>query len=103
MENRVYGKVISADTTADEKVLMTRPDGMPAMVPGDLVDHYRVRKGFAIGYDPEVERERQIETRIMNEERAKFLMRKQSEDDKKAEATARRKAKAALEAEFGKE
>lgn len=36
----------------DERVLMTRPDGQPAMVPGDLVEKYIFRKGFKKGYTP---------------------------------------------------
>lgn len=39
----------------DEKVLMTRPDGQPAMVPVDLVNRYMYEKGFKKGYKPKEE------------------------------------------------
>jgi len=95
-----YGEVISSDS--DEKYLMTRPDGFPANVPGDLVEKYE-RKGYRMGYSEAENRQNQLETRILNEERAKFLEMKAREEDKKAEAAARRKAKEMLKDEFGVE
>lgn len=43
----------------DVKVLMTRPDGQPAIVPGNLVEKYIFHKGFKKGYIPPKEEKKE--------------------------------------------
>lgn len=101
-KNKVYTKDMNTgELKSDDKVMMTRPDGQPAIVPADLVQTYQFIKGFKLGYSESESREAQIENRIYQEERFKALMRKQAAEEKAMEAEARRKAKAKLKEEFG--
>ena len=101
-KNKVYTRNMNTgELTSDDKVMMTRPDGLPANVPADLVQTYQFVKGFKLGYSEEESRETQIENRIYQEERAKVLMHQQAAAEKAMEAEARRKAKAKLQEEFG--
>jgi len=76
---------------------------MPAMVPAQLAYDYEKLKGFKMGYDETKERQKQIETRIYNEERTKLLLRKIKAEDKEAERAARERARELLAGEFAEE
>ena len=102
--NKVYTKDMNTgELQADDKVLMTRPDGQPAIVPAGLVKTYQFVKGFKLGYSEADSREAQIENRIYQEERFKVLMKKQALEEKAMEAEARRKARAKIKEEFGED
>ena len=84
----------------EDTILMTRPDGLPAVVKKDLARQWAFNKGFTYGYSEEENREKQIYTRVLNEERFRALQKKQVDSDKAIEAKARAAAKKQVAEEF---
>jgi hypothetical protein len=101
MAQQLMDKMRTTESLHDEKIMMTRPDGNPAMVPGDLVMKYQYELGYKVGYSEKENRQRQIENRVYQEELAKALQKKQMKEDKELEAAARLNVKEQIAAEIG--